>query len=106
LYYEVDNRELRLRPGQRVGIDLAITSVTDARVVPMSAVLYDIYGGTWVYVTQPKKQNDQQSFSRHRVLIEWVDAEHAILSEGPQAGASVVVAGAAELFGTEFGAGK
>ncbi|QDV85730.1 efflux RND transporter periplasmic adaptor subunit [Stieleria magnilauensis] len=101
LYYEVDNREIGLRPGQRIGVDVPMTSITEALVVPTAAVLYDIYGGTWVYV-----EADESKYMRHRVLLEWVDGDDAILSDGPAEGTKVVVDGAAELFGTEFGAGK
>ncbi len=105
LYYEVDNRELRLMPGQRIGIDLPMHSVTEALIVPVAAILYDIYGGTWVYVQTSTTDKDTK-FTRSRVLLEWVEGDKAILSKGPPEDALVVTAGAAELFGTEFGAGK
>ncbi len=101
LYYEVANRELGLRPGQRMGVDVPMTGVTEALVVPAAAVLYDIYGGTWVYV-----ESGESKYMRHRILLEWVDGDDAILSDGPAEGTKVVVDGAAELFGTEFGVGK
>jgi membrane fusion protein, heavy metal efflux system len=105
LYYEVDNRELNLMPGQRIGIDIPMTSVTEAFVVPSSAILYDIYGGTWVYV-QTSKSDTGTKFTRSRVLLEWVEGDSAIISKGPAVGTLIVTDGAAELFGTEFGAGK
>lgn len=105
LYYEVDNRDLRLRPGQRIGIDMPMSSVTEALVVPSAAILYDIYGGAWVYV-QSSTTEDGSKFTRSRVLLEWVEGDKAILSKGPPVDTLVVTDGAAELFGTEFGAGK
>ena len=105
LYYEVDNRELQLMPGQRIGIDIPMTSVTEAFVVPAAAILYDIYGGTWVYV-QSSTSEKGTKYTRSRVLLEWVEGDSAIISKGPALGALVVTDGAAELFGTEFGAGK
>jgi len=105
LYYEVDNRDLRLMPGQRIGIDMPINSVTEALVVPSAAILYDIYGGTWVYV-QSSTTDQESKFTRSRVLLEWTEGNSAMLSKGPPVGTLVVTAGAAELFGTEFGAGK
>lgn len=105
LYYEVDNRELQLMPGQRVGIDIPMVSVTEAFVVPAAAILYDIYGGTWVYV-QSSTSEKGTKFTRSRVLLEWVEGDSAILSKGPSVGTMIVTNGAAELFGTEFGAGK
>jgi len=105
LYYEVDNRALKLRPGQRVGVDVPMISVTEAMVVPTASILYDIYGGTWVYV-QHAQSEDNSKFVRERVLLEWVEGDMAVISQGPIAGSNVVTDGAAELFGTEFGAGK
>ena len=105
LYYEVDNRALKLRPGQRVGMDVPMISVTEALVVPTASILYDIYGGTWVYV-QHAQSTDNSKFVRERVLLEWVEGDTAVISQGPIAGSNVVTDGAAELFGTEFGAGK
>ncbi len=105
LYYEIDNREMNLMPGQRVGIDIPMASVTEAYIVPASAILYDIYGGTWVYV-QSSTSEKENKFTRSRVLLEWVEGNAAILSKGPTVGSLIVTDGAAELFGTEFGAGK
>jgi hypothetical protein len=58
----------------------------------------DIYGGTWVY-----EQTAELEFIRRRVLVRYVAGDTAVLSHGPPPGAPVVVAGAAELFGTETG---
>jgi len=74
-------------------------------VVPTASILYDIYGGTWVYV-QHAQSADNSKFVRERVLLEWVEGDTAVISQGPIAGSNVVTDGAAELFGTEFGAGK
>lgn len=101
LYYEVDNRKLRLRPGQRIGVELPVSRSESALIVPNGAILYDIYGGTWVY-----EESGLQEYTRRRVAIRFVMGEEAVLATGPAVGASVVVDGAAELFGTEFGAGK
>ncbi len=106
LYYEADNRVLQLRPGQRIGVDLTLTSVSEALIIPTSALLYDIYGGTWVYVQQSIAADGHTKYARNRVLLEWVDGQEAIVSQGPAIGELVVTDGAAELFGTEFGAGK
>ncbi len=101
LYYEIDNRQLALRPGQRVGVELA-TSVTEkSLIVPTASVLYDIYGGTWVYSVTGERQ-----YTRSRISIRFVAGDDAVLESGPTEGRLVVVDGAAELFGTEFGAGK
>ncbi len=101
LYYEVDNRDLQLRPGQRIGVELPMSKSDMSLVVPNGAILYDVYGNTWVYVETGERQ-----YTRSRVAIRFVNGNEAILSDGPKVGTPVVVDGSAELFGTEFGAGK
>jgi len=101
LYYEVSNSELQLRPGQRIGVELPMSKAETSLVVPDGAILYDIHGNTWVYVETGDRQ-----YTRSRVAIRFVDGDQAILSRGPKLGTPVVVDGSAELFGTEFGAGK
>lgn len=101
LYYEVDNRQTHLRPGQRVGVELPLTGANEALTVPDTAVLYDVYGGAWVYV-----DGGDRRYTRARVVVRWIADGQAVLEFGPSPGSLVVVAGAAELFGTEFGTGK
>lgn len=66
-------------------------------VVPYSAVLYDARGETWVY-TSP----EPLVFIRHRIVIDYIDGDQAVLSAGPPLGTLVVTVGGAELFGAEF----
>ena len=100
LFYEVDNSSMKHRPGERVGISFA-SGKSEAVVVPWSAVIHDINGGTWVYAnTAP------QTYSRRRVEVESVVNGMALLRRGPDVGAKIVKTGAAELFAAEFGVGK
>jgi hypothetical protein len=69
-------------------------------VVPYAAVLYDARGDTWVY-TNPQSL----VFVRHRIHIDYIEGNMAVLSAGPPVGTVVVTSGAAELFGTEFKVG-
>ena len=70
-------------------------------VVPWSAIVYDIHGGTWVY-----ERTGVVVFARRRVELRRVVGSDAILARGPAAGTQVVTTGAAELFSTEFGPAK
>lgn len=99
LYFALDNRDRAYRVGQRVGVTLPIAgSTTDGLSVPTSAIVRDIYGGEWVYArTAP------DSFVRQRIEVASTQGDRAILARGLAPGADVVTAGAAELFGTEFG---
>ncbi|MCA9113797.1 MAG: efflux RND transporter periplasmic adaptor subunit [Planctomycetaceae bacterium] len=101
LIYEIDNKSGALRPGERVGVTVALQGEAESLVVPWQAVLHDIYGGTWVYVSR-----GDRAYSRSRIQVRYVVDGLAVLSTGPEPGTAVVLDGAAELFGTEYGAGK
>lgn len=101
LFYELSNADFSHRPGQKVGVTLALRATERSLVVPYSSILYDMYGGAWVY-----QNSEPHVYVRQRVELLHVLGDLAILSRGPAIGANVVSAGAAELFGTEFGVGK
>lgn len=101
LYFELSNGDGSLRPGQKVGVTLSERSSEESLVVPWSAVLHDTSGGTWVY-----ENTAPQQYVRRRVEVRRVVDGRAVLARGPAVGAKVVTAGAAEIFGTEFGTGK
>lgn len=69
-------------------------------VVPYAAVLYDPVGDAWVYLNPAPL-----TYVRHKIVIDVINGEEAVLKDGPPAGSKVVVAGVAELYGTEKGVG-
>jgi hypothetical protein len=89
------------RLGQKVAVTLSLREEEESLVVPWSAVIQDVQGGAWVY-----EKIDALSYARRRVEIARVVGTDAVLSRGVQPGAAIVSAGAAELYGTEFGVGK
>ena len=100
LFYEVEAAVLLT--GQRVQIDIPLKGSEAPRLVlPWSAVLFDPQGGAWVY-----EQTAPQTFTHRRVSILRVAGKDAVLEAGPPAGATIVITGAAELFGAEFGGFK
>jgi RND family efflux transporter MFP subunit len=101
LYYAVDNSNGRFRPGERVAVNVPLIGEDDSLVIPRAAVLRDIHGTAWVYV-----KSGEHEFRRQRVCVVFNTHALAVLSLGPEVGTPIVVDGAAELFGTEFGAGK
>lgn len=101
LFYQLSNSDLSYRPGQKVGVTLTLKSPAENLIVPYSSILYDMHGSTWVY-----QNTEPQVYVRRLVQLRYVLDELAVLSRGPAPGAKVVSAGAAELFGTEFGVGK
>jgi len=66
-------------------------------VIPYAAILYDTDGTTWIY-TSP----EPLVYVRHRVVVDYIDGELAVLSEGPSIGTAVVTVGAEELYGSEL----
>jgi len=101
LFYELKAGTPGLRPGLKVSVSLPAQGSEASKIVPASAILYDINGGTWVY-----EAIGAQTFTRRRVEVRRILGAEAVLSRGPKSGAMIVTAGAMELFGTEFGAGK
>lgn len=100
LYYQLPGGGATLRPGERVMVELPLKSAERGLVVPTTAVLYDIHGDAWVY-----QELGERTYARRRVQIARHAGDRAVIARGIDEGAKVVTAGAAELFGTEFGAG-
>ncbi len=100
-FYAFDNRESLYNPGQRVGVNLTLQGETTSLTVPWSAIVSDIQGGSWVYA-----KAGERTFERRRVSPRYVMGNVMVLADGPDAGVEVVIAGAAELFGTETGFSK
>jgi hypothetical protein len=95
--YEVSGADHGLRPGQRVQVRVPHPdSGKLQKVIPYAAVLYDPHGNTWTY-TNP----EPLVFVRHRIDVEFIEGDRAVLREGPATGTTIVTAGAAELFGVE-----
>ena len=94
--------ELTAKAAERLDIRTAAVERDGTRtVVPYSAVLYSPTGETWVYVS-PKPL----TFVRHRIVVDRIDGERAVLRAGPARGAAVATVGVAELFGAESGLGQ
>jgi RND family efflux transporter MFP subunit len=101
LFYQLQGGgETALRPGERVTVQLPLKTTERGLVVPDRAVLYDINGGAWVY-----EDRGGGTYARRRIEIARHSGTLAVVARGIDPGIRVVTAGAAELFGTEFGAG-
>lgn len=101
LYFEMANSGRLFRIGEKVRISLLQKAPKESLVIPFSAILYDINGGSWVYV-----KISSRVYSRCRVQISHIVDDFAVLTKGLEEGDAVVISGAAEIFGTEFGVGK
>lgn len=99
LYYEIQNPQSALRPAQRVSITLnTIGKSSKDFTIPWSAIVFDIHGGSWVYL-----QKSKNTYERNRVFLDHVAGSNAVMSQGPAEGSYIVVNGALELFGVETG---
>jgi hypothetical protein len=68
------------------------------KIIPYSAVIYDLTGQAWAYVnTAPR------TYVRQPITIDYSQGVQTVLKDGPPAGTLVVSVGAAELFGAETG---
>jgi len=100
LYYALP-KDAAFTPGERVAVTLEYGDDATALHVPESAILRDPKGSAWVYVAAAER-----TFERRHVEVERVERGSARLARGLEPGTSVVVTGAVELYGIEFGAGK
>lgn len=101
VFYQVENKDRSLRPGQRVNVILPLRGDDESLVVPQSAVVLDYHGGNWVY-----ENVAPHTYARRRVVVDRVIGNDSVLAKGPKAGVKVVADGAAELWGAEFGGSK
>jgi len=83
-------------PGERVLVELPLQDKTASLIVPASAVVFDAWGGAWVYRCEGSR------FSRSRIDPVRRVADDMLIAHGPPVGACVVSVGAVELFGAEF----
>lgn len=86
------------KAAERINVQTASVSGT---VIPYAAVIYDTEGKTWVY-TNP----EPLTFVRQSVLVDRIEGDQAILSQGLDEGTTVVTLGVSELYGAETGVSK
>jgi len=102
LYYKVPGKDHGLTLYHRVRVELPLSGTGEKRrVVPYSAVYYDAEGTAWAYVN-PKPL----IFERRRIVVERIDGDLAVLTDGPPVGTKVVTVGAALLYGAEVVFGR
>lgn len=71
------------------------------KVIPYASVIYGLHGETWIYINP-----EPLVFVRNSITVDYIDADLAVLTEGPPPETLVVTVGVAELYGTETGVGK
>jgi hypothetical protein len=90
------------RAAERLGIQMDEVRVDPSgrRIVPYATIVYDLQGGTWVYVSA-----GTLSFVRSGVKIESIKGENVYLSDGPPQGTKLLAAAVPQVFGAEVGVG-
>ena len=68
------------------------------KVVPYASIIYDPQGVVWVY-TMPK----DRVFVRAQIEVDHITGDDVFLNAGPALGTRVATAGAAEIYGAEYG---
>ena len=101
LFFQISNPDWIFRIGQKVSVLLTKLGSGERMVASWSAVIYDIHGGSWVYV-----KSGPNTYSRRRIEISNMIDGFAVLTRGLKRGDEIVTKGAAEIFGIEFGDGK
>jgi hypothetical protein len=74
---------------------------TQRLVVPYSAVIYDLEGKTWIYISP-----SPLTYVREPVTVDHIEGDMVVLTEGPATGTEVVTVGVPELYGADTGIGK
>jgi multidrug efflux pump subunit AcrA (membrane-fusion protein) len=95
--YEIRNRDLALRVGQAVTVELPAGGAIEQVVIPRNAVLFDGLGNTWVYV-----RSDAETFRRQKIETGRLLSEEIVVTRGLAGGEDVVAVGAESLYGQEF----
>lgn len=75
-------------------------SPSPRKVVPYSSLIYDPEGQTWIYISPQAR-----TFVRHKVDVDYIEGDIAVLNDGPPTDTVVASVGAAELYGAEFEVG-
>ena len=104
LHYVINNADHNLVAGQRLLVELSLTGDVAAKlVVPVGALIYDLNGETWIYISPEPLQ-----FLRYAVQVDFIEGEGdmVVLLEGPPTGTKVVTVGVPELYGADTGVGK
>ena len=88
---------LEPKAAERIGLQTAqIAEQNGRKIVPYGAIMYDTKGDTWTF-TNP----EPLVFVRHKVVVEHIEGDQVVLSDGPAVGTAIVTVGATELMGAE-----
>lgn len=83
----------------RIGLETAeVVAAGDLLAAPYGALIYDGLGKPWLYVVEKPLE-----FVRHAVVIDRIEGDRVLISEGVRPGDQVATVGSTEIYGTELG---
>lgn len=98
---ELSRVTLTEKAAQRLDIQTAaVVQTGKGTIIPYAAVIYSPSGETWTYVNP-----EGLTFVREAIVVDRIDGDEALLTEGPAAGTKVATVGVQELYGAETGVG-
>ena len=103
---ELNRLTLTERAAQRLDLQTAQVreeqvSGTQRLVIPYGALIYDLNGDTWIYISP-----EPLTFVREPITVDTIDGDMVVLTDGPAIGTEVVTVGVPELYGADTGIGK
>jgi multidrug efflux pump subunit AcrA (membrane-fusion protein) len=104
LIYELPeaSQKVLFAKDQMVTAFVPLGKETEQTVVPYAALIFDAYGGTWIYLDQTPEKATELVFERRRVELGPTVENGVVVRPAFKGHERVVVAGAAALFSREF----
>jgi RND family efflux transporter MFP subunit len=87
---------------QMVDVLVPVGGKNKQSIIPYTAVVYDSYGGSWIYLDRSKNGENKHVFERRRVEVGATVDGGVVIGAAAQAGDRVVVEGVGVLFSREF----
>ena len=87
---------------QMVAVLLPLGGEEEETVVPYSAVVFDAYAGSWIYLDRTADSKGPHVYERRRVELGAAVGDGVVIRPALRAQDRVVVDGAAKLFSAEF----
>jgi biotin carboxyl carrier protein len=104
LFYELKpgSTSMSFAKDQMLTVAVPVGGRSEASVVPYASILFDAYGGTWVYIERTAKDAVDCVYERMRVELGAALGDDVAVRPALKAGDAVVSEGAAALFSREF----
>ncbi len=102
LYALEPSQGITFAKDQMLTVHVPLGRERNETTVPPGALLYDSYGGAWIYVELEPEPDGDRRFERRRVEVGPRAGPEVVIHSSSKPGERAVVAGAAQLFSREF----